>query len=52
MLELINGKMRKPKVAALHRLITFFNLTFVIGITSTDKREGYFHIRTTETPLK
>jgi hypothetical protein len=67
-LELINGKMRTPKVAALHRLITFLNLNrdynFPLLPVDTSPLEsnawfagfaeadGSFYIRTTETPLK
>jgi hypothetical protein len=66
--ELINGKMRTPKVVALHRLITYLNLNrdynFPLLPIDTSPLEsnawfagfveadGSFYIRTTETPLK
>lgn len=66
--ELINGKMRTPKVVALHRLITWLNLNrdynFPLLPVDTSPLEsnawfagfveadGSFYIRTTESPLK
>lgn len=66
--ELINGKMRTPKVAALHRLISYFNLNreynFPLLPVDTSpfesnawfagfvEADGSFYIRTTETPLR
>jgi len=66
--ELINEKMRTPKVAALHRLITYLNLNrkynFPLLPVDTSPLEsnawfagfveadGSFYIRTTETPLR
>jgi hypothetical protein len=66
--ELINGKMRTPKVVTLHRLITWLNLNrdYNFSLLPIDtspletnawfagfiEADGSFHIRTTETPLK
>ena len=67
-IELINGKMRSPKIAALHRLITWFNLNrdYNFPLLPVDRSplesnawfagfaeaDGSFYIRTTETPLR
>jgi hypothetical protein len=66
--ELINGKMRTPKVAALHRLITYLNINreYNLPLYPVDtsplesnawfagfvEADGSFYIRTTETSLK
>ena len=66
--ELINGKMRSPKVVALHHLITWLNLNrdynFPLLPIDTSPLEsnawfagfveadGSFYIRTTESPLR
>lgn len=66
--ELINGKMRTPKIAALHRLITYLNYThdYQIPLLPVDnspikdnswlagftEADGSFYIRATEKPLR